>query len=172
MDKLNLTQWLTNIAVLRVMKYFGHVIRSGWNLETLVIQAKVQEKRSKGCPPPRWTDRIIKQSELPLYQCVQRAKDRRLWHTIHIATWSRYSSGVMICLYTTRLETPLVGCTCFSYVVWITSADRGRGSMAGCFWNVCPGSKKLHIVSKKKDAYWNNSVMNTGIEAESNFFLI
>lgn len=76
--QLNFTQRLADIAVLRVMKYFGHVIRSGRNLETPAMQAKVQGKNLKGRPLQRWTaDMIIKQSGLSLYQCIKRANDRR-----------------------------------------------------------------------------------------------
>lgn len=78
-EELNLTQRLANMAIIKVIKYFGHIVRSERNLELLIIQGKIQGTRPKGRPPQRWTDIIKHWSGLTLWQCVQRARNRGAW---------------------------------------------------------------------------------------------
>ncbi|CAH2234318.1 jg7457 [Pararge aegeria aegeria] len=51
-------------------------------MERLVVQGKVEGKRSRGRSPTRWTDIIKATTQTSIVQCSRNAEDRDKWRRI------------------------------------------------------------------------------------------
>ncbi|CAH2234776.1 jg25988 [Pararge aegeria aegeria] len=51
-------------------------------MERLVVQGKVEGKRSSGRSPTRWTDVIKATTQTCIVQCARNAEDRNKWRRI------------------------------------------------------------------------------------------
>ncbi|CAH2237414.1 jg11269 [Pararge aegeria aegeria] len=67
---------------IRILKFFGHITRNKHSMERLVVQGKVEGKRSRGRSPTRWTDIIKATTQTSIVQCSRNAEDRNKWRRI------------------------------------------------------------------------------------------
>ena len=64
----------------RKLCYFGHVARgSAGELGNIILQGKVEGKRSRGRPKAAWADNVKTWTGLTLHQAVQQAQNRKQW---------------------------------------------------------------------------------------------
>ena len=97
MFKISWTQKITNENVLKMAQtnvyivpavkkrkliYFGHMVRRD-NLQRLLLEGKVEGKRSRGRPRIEWMDNILEWSSTPQYdEVIRKAQDRNVWRII------------------------------------------------------------------------------------------
>ncbi|CAH2270018.1 jg17871 [Pararge aegeria aegeria] len=67
---------------IRIFKFFGHITRNKHSMERLVVQGKVEGKRSRGRSPTRWTDIIKATTQTSTVQCSRNADNRDKWRRI------------------------------------------------------------------------------------------
>ncbi|CAH0717847.1 unnamed protein product, partial [Brenthis ino] len=64
---------------IRILKFFGHIIRNENSVEGLVAQGKVESKRSRERSQTRWTDLIKSVTHSSINDNTQAAKQRDTW---------------------------------------------------------------------------------------------
>ncbi len=80
---------LSSEVYARILKYFGHVTRAN-TLESIVVQGKVDGKRSRGRSPTRWSDLIRTLTDRTFVECTRLARDRDRWRNlVYAVTESR-----------------------------------------------------------------------------------
>lgn len=62
-----------------VLKFFDHISRKEDSMERLVVQGRVEDKRSCGWSPIHWTVLIKKITESTLVQCTRNALNCQIW---------------------------------------------------------------------------------------------
>lgn len=83
LNELRVQQRLSSICYQRILRFFGHIVRRpGENLEKLVVQGKVEGKRSRGRSPKRWLDQIEEMTDRKLERLVRDAEDREEWRAM------------------------------------------------------------------------------------------
>ncbi|KAI8429179.1 hypothetical protein MSG28_007716 [Choristoneura fumiferana] len=83
LEELQVKERLSSIVRSRILRYFGHVTRRGeHSIERLVVQGRVNGKRSRGRSPMRWTDQIKALTNTPLNTCAREATARENWRRI------------------------------------------------------------------------------------------
>lgn len=67
-----------------ILRFFGHIIirRDESSLEKLVIEGKIEEKRSRRRTPMRWIDQIKAITGYPLGEAIRSAENREIWKGI------------------------------------------------------------------------------------------
>jgi hypothetical protein len=80
---LNVETRLAVVCKQRILRFFGHIIRrDGSNLEKLMIEEKIEGKRSRGRTLMRWIDQIKTITGYPLGEAIRLAENRELWKEI------------------------------------------------------------------------------------------
>ncbi|CAH2266953.1 jg25071 [Pararge aegeria aegeria] len=67
---------------IRILKFFRHITRNKHSMDRLVVQGKVEGKRSRGRSPTRWTDKIKVATQTSIVQCSRNHEDRNKWRRI------------------------------------------------------------------------------------------
>ncbi|CAH2212856.1 jg7143 [Pararge aegeria aegeria] len=73
---------LLSTVQIRILKFFGHIIRNKHSMERLVVQGKVEGKRTRGRSYTRWTDLIKATTQTSIVPCSRNAEDRNKWRLI------------------------------------------------------------------------------------------
>ncbi|CAH2235308.1 jg5878 [Pararge aegeria aegeria] len=68
LEELKVKERLSSTVQIRILKFFGHITRNKHSMELLVVQGKVEGKRSRGRSPTRWTDIIKANLHSPMFQ--------------------------------------------------------------------------------------------------------
>jgi hypothetical protein len=80
---LNVETRLAVVCKQRILRFFGHIIRrDGLSLEKMMIEGKIEGKRSRGRTPMRWIDQIKTITGYPLEEAIRSAENRELWKEI------------------------------------------------------------------------------------------
>jgi len=80
---LNVETRLAVVCKQRILRFFGHIIkRDGSSLEKLIIEGKIEGKRSRGRTPMRWIDQIKTVTGYPLEEAIRSGENRELWKEI------------------------------------------------------------------------------------------
>ena len=80
LDEIQPGERLLTFARRRKLCYFGHVARgSAGDLGAIILEGKVQGKRSRGRPKATWEDNIKEWTGLSIHQAIQQAKNRNHW---------------------------------------------------------------------------------------------
>ncbi|KAJ8709300.1 hypothetical protein PYW07_001902 [Mythimna separata] len=82
LKELNVKERLSSAVQIRILKFFGHITRNEDSMERLVVQGKVEGKRSRGRSPTRWIDLIKSVTHCSIYQNSHAAKHRAAWRRI------------------------------------------------------------------------------------------
>ncbi|CAH2242693.1 jg7590 [Pararge aegeria aegeria] len=82
LEELKVKERLSSTVQIRILKFFGHITRNKHSMERLVVQGKVEGKRSRGRSPTRWTDIIKATTQTSIVQCSRNAEDRDKWRRI------------------------------------------------------------------------------------------
>ena len=82
LKELNIKERLSSSVQIRILKFFGHITRNEDSMERLVVQGKVEGKRSRGRSPTRWTDLIKSVTHSSINDNSQAAKHRATWRRI------------------------------------------------------------------------------------------
>lgn len=93
LKELNITERLSSTVQIRILKFFGHITRNEDSMERLVVQGKVEGKRSRGRSPTRWTDTIKSATDHSINDCSHSAKNRSAWRRITKAAIVRKPTG-------------------------------------------------------------------------------
>ena len=64
------------------LQYFGHLMRREDSLEKTLMLGKCDSKRRRGRQRTRWTDRVIKVTNMNLTQLREAVEDRRAWRAL------------------------------------------------------------------------------------------
>lgn len=72
------TRLITNINR-NILRYFGHISRRKEGMERLIVEGKVEGRRSRGRSPSRWSDQIKNITGLSLPEASHTAQDRDKW---------------------------------------------------------------------------------------------
>lgn len=76
--KLEPKDHLLSTVQRQILKFFGHIVRSD-GIKKLVIQGKVDGKRSRGRSPMRFIDQVKSFTNLPMEEVMRTAEDREVW---------------------------------------------------------------------------------------------
>ena len=80
LQELNVQRRLSATVRANILKFFGHITRSGEDsIERLVVQGHVEGRRPRGRSPTRWTDQIKSITGKSFQECTRAAMDRREW---------------------------------------------------------------------------------------------
>ncbi|PZC84096.1 hypothetical protein B5X24_HaOG205818 [Helicoverpa armigera] len=83
LKELKITVRLYDICQSRMLKFLGHIARSGpESLEKLIIMGKVEGKRQRGRVPARWCDQTQSHLQLRLHEAIHTAADRSTWRKL------------------------------------------------------------------------------------------
>ncbi|CAH2217152.1 jg1490 [Pararge aegeria aegeria] len=82
LEELKVKERLSSTVQIRILKFFGHITRDKHSMERLVVQGKVEGKRSRGRSPTRWTDIIKATTQTSIVQCSRNAGDCDKWRRI------------------------------------------------------------------------------------------
>ena len=79
LEEIGLSKRLLHTINIQMLSYFGHIARrKGNNLEKVIMQGMIEEKRRKGRHRSRWIDQRSAIG-LPLRDCYALAEDRHQW---------------------------------------------------------------------------------------------
>ena len=78
LDMMNTKKSIINTIKGRKLSYFGHLIRRD-NVQRLILEGKMIDKRARGRPRVKWTDNIKEWTGLGYSECVRAAQDREQW---------------------------------------------------------------------------------------------
>lgn len=81
LTELNITTRLSTIINQSILRYFGHITRRREGMERLVVEGKIEGKRTRGRSPLRWSDQIKSITGYSLSEAAQHAQEREEWTT-------------------------------------------------------------------------------------------
>jgi hypothetical protein len=84
LSQLYINTHFSTICLRRILSYFGHIMRRGDdNLEKLIVVGEVEDKRTRGRSPTRWSDQVKEGSSSSKFrQAVRATMDRDRWRDI------------------------------------------------------------------------------------------
>ncbi|CAG9109366.1 unnamed protein product [Plutella xylostella] len=83
LNELKIFVRLSDICRSRMLKFLGHIARSGpESLEKHILMGKVEGKRRRGRAPARWCDQTQSYLQLRLHEALHTAADRSTWRTL------------------------------------------------------------------------------------------
>ncbi|KAI8437457.1 hypothetical protein MSG28_011780 [Choristoneura fumiferana] len=91
LKELNIQERLSSTVQIRILKFFGHITRNEDSMERLVVQGKVEGKRSRGRSPTRWTDLIKSVTHSNINDCSHSARHRATWRRVATAAVAQES---------------------------------------------------------------------------------
>ncbi|CAH2211480.1 jg22989 [Pararge aegeria aegeria] len=78
-EVLKVKERLSSTVQIRILNFFGHITRNDHSMERIVVQGKLEGKRSRGRSPTCWTDITKAATQTSIVQCSQNAEDRNKW---------------------------------------------------------------------------------------------
>jgi len=64
------------------LQYLGHIARRSGTMERLIIEEKVEGKRSRGRCPTRWVDQTKPLINMRMHDAERIAQDRQAWNQL------------------------------------------------------------------------------------------
>ncbi|RVE41762.1 hypothetical protein evm_013591 [Chilo suppressalis] len=104
LKELQIKKRLSSTVQIRILKFFGHITRNEESMERLVVQGKVEGKRSRGRSPTRWTDLIKSVTRSSINDNSHSAKHRASWRRITKEAVAQYSDRHMTTTTLTRVN--------------------------------------------------------------------
>lgn len=84
LDELRIVDRLSTICRRRILTYFAHISRREHdNLERLIVQGKVEGKKSRNRAPLRWADQIKRIKRRPHQRILIETEDWQRWIKLH-----------------------------------------------------------------------------------------
>ena len=95
LDEIGVECRLSSEVYARILKCFGHVTRAN-TLESIMVQGKVDGKRSRGGSPTRWSNLIPTFMNRTFMECTKLARDRDRSCNLVYSVTENYSHNALI----------------------------------------------------------------------------